>query len=129
MALISNTVLTAATTATGTYPASGGVANQGWSPGQYDASVALQVTTSVTSGSPSAVFKLQGSVDGGVTFVDLAMLPSDSDTVATSFTKATVNTWVYFVAQSPGYRKFTHYQLVVSTLTTITIAANLCLLT
>lgn len=126
MALINNTALVTAGSATGTFPASGGIANQGWSPGQFDASVALQVTISVTSGSPSLIFKLQGSVDGGNTFVDCFLLPNDTNTQAVSFTKSSLASWVYFLDQAPGYRKYTHFQLVVSTATTVTYSANLC---
>jgi hypothetical protein len=87
-----------------------------------DARVALAVTVSITSGSPSLVFKLQGQVDG--TYVDVLLLPNDTDTAAATFTKSALGTYVYFVAQG-HIRKFESYQMVVSTATTITYAANL----
>lgn len=121
MGLINSGVFTASTSTTGTF---GPITPIGWSPGQFDASCALQVTVSVTSGSPSLVFKLQGSVDGGNTFVDVLLLPNDTDTAASSFTKSALGTYVYFVAQSPGVRKFGAYQLVVSTATTVTYNAS-----
>jgi hypothetical protein len=114
--LVETHVLTAATTATGTF---GPVTPTEENP---DHRVALSVTVSVTSGSPSLIFKLQGQVDG--TYVDILLLPNDTDTAAATFTKAALGTFVYFVAQSHT-RKFESFQLVVGTATTVTYNANL----
>lgn len=100
-----------------------------WTPpdGGADSRIALQVTVSTTSGSPTITYKLQGSLDG-TNYCDIALLPNDSSTTAASFTKAVApNTYVYFVDQQHS-RKFESYQFVSSSVTTTTYSASLFVL-
>ncbi len=89
-----------------------------------DARVALTVTVSVTSGSPACTFKVQGTLDG-TNWSDLLLLPTTTDTAASSNNIATLVTVVYHVAQA-HIRKFEAYRFITTTVTTCTYSANFC---
>lgn len=90
----------------------------------YNPAVAFTVTTafSDTAATGTVAFKIQGTVDGS-NYVDVFLLPSDSDTAAGTFTKTSAASFVYFAAQS-HVRKFSSFKMVLSSNTNMLVSAT-----